>query len=161
AVVRIPRALPLGHPVAEESEPIWTAADARRIGIRRGERRCQAHWVEVNGLVIRVRDFVHQVANALVRGQVIQETPIGGLANASFLSAAAAMAYVVARPEARKTPEMIDIHFAGVPRHGFGHAEDIGSAGAQEAVPEPHIRPELTVVPGVAAHVVAPFVPRS
>ena len=54
---------------------------------------------------------------------------------------------------------MVRIHFAGVAGHGFRHAENIGAAGAQKTVPEPHIGSEFGVVPGVASDVVTPGVP--
>lgn len=54
---------------------------------------------------------------------------------------------------------MVDVHLAGVPGHGLGEAEDVGAAGAQVGVPEPEVRGELGVVPGIAADVVPPGVP--
>ena len=64
-------------------------------------------------------------------------------------------------PSTGEAAQVIAIHFAGVPRHGLGHAEDVGAAGAQEAVPQPHVGAQFGVVPGEAADVVAPHVARA
>src|SRR5271157_5967580 len=48
----------------------------------------------------------------------------------------------------------MDVHLAGVAGEGFGGAEGVGAAGAQEVVPEPVVWQQFGVVPGPAADVV-------
>ena len=65
----------------------------------------------------------------------------------------------MARAQPLEAAEMIDIHFAGVPRHGFGEAEQARVAGAQDAEPQPQVGRQFAIVPGEAANIVAPLVP--
>ncbi len=53
---------------------------------------------------------------------------------------------------------MMDVHFAGMPRHRFGKPEDVSATRAQEGEPQPDVSRELGVVPREPADVVAPRV---
>ena len=87
-------------------------------------------------------------------------TAEGRLTDARFLGAATPVAYVVTRSQPGEAPRMVRVHFAGVPRHGLRHAEDVGASGTQETVPEPHIGAQLGVIPRIAADIVTPHVAR-
>src|ERR1019366_7059032 len=52
------------------------------------------------------------------------------------------------------------VPLAGVARHRLRHAEDVSASGTREAVPQPHIRNQLGVVPCETADIVAPGVTR-
>ena len=120
-----------------------------------------AHGIEVrDGRGAYSADLVHDVAGALVGGEVIEGTPVGGLADARFLGAVAPLDDVVARAEPAHGAEVVGVGLAGVARVGFGETEEIGAAAAQIAVPHPERRAEFGVVPGVAAPVVVPDVAR-
>ena len=53
-----------------------------------------------------------------------------------------------------ESADVMHVHLAGVPGHGFGQTEGVGPARAQEVVPQPVIGQQLGVVPGPAADVV-------
>ena len=89
-------------------------------------------------------------------GEVVHVAFEHGVAGAGLLGAVAPVVDVVAVPMGAKGPMMIAIGFAGVAGHGFGHAEGVGPAGAEEGVPEEHVGHKLGVGPGPAADIVAP-----
>ena len=121
-------------------------------------RRCQAHGIEVEVGEIGIGLLMHHVADALVGGEVIIESPQRRLADAGFLCTAAPVPDVMPRAQMRETSEVIGVHLAGVAGHRLRHAEDIGATGAEEAVPQPHVGHQLGIVPGHAADIVAPDV---
>ena len=101
---------------------------------------------------------MHDVAGALVGGEVVEGTPVGGLADAGFLGAVAPLDDVVAGAEAGHGAEVIAVGLAGVAGVRLGETEEVGAAAAQVARPHPERRAEFGVVPGVAAPVVVPDV---
>src|SRR5204862_6789412 len=80
------------------------------------------------------------------------------VADARLLRAVAPVIDIVPRAERREWPDMMHVNFAGVARHGLGHAEKIGATGAEKGIPQQHVWHELGVDPGPAADVVAPLV---
>ena len=104
AVLGLAGALPLGHPVAGEGQPVGSAAHTAGIWNRPGPRRSQSHGIDLRGFVVHIHHFAHDVAGALVGGQVVVEAPEGGLADARFLGAAAPVPDVVPRTQSGKPP---------------------------------------------------------
>ena len=158
--VLVAGALPLGHPVAGECEPV--RADAEADGwLSRPARLGFAHGIEVgNGLRSVFGGLVDDVARALVGGEVVEGAPVGSLADAGFLGAVAPLDHVVAGAETAHGAEVVGVGLAGVAGVRFGQTEEIGAATAKVAVPEPERRAEFGIVPGVAAPVVVPDVAR-
>jgi len=71
-----------------------------------------------------------------------------------LLGAVSQVIDVVAGTEGANLPMWWTVHLAGVAGHGFGQAESVGAAGAEEVVPEPVVGQQFGVVPGPAADVV-------
>src|SRR5690606_8674698 len=61
--------------------------------------------------------------------------------------------------EGSETAQMMHVYLPGVPAHGFGHAEDIVPARAEEVIPKPKVGRQFGVVPGETADVVPPHMP--
>ena len=153
-------ALPHGHPVAGEGEPVRTDAEADGrlagqfgLGLAHGVEVGDGQWSVFGGLV-------DDVAGALVGGEVVEGAPVRGLADARFLCAVAPLDDVVARAESAHGAEVVGVGLAGVARVRFSQAEEVSAAAAQVAVPEPERRAELGVIPRMAAPVVVPHVAR-
>jgi hypothetical protein len=104
-------------------------------------------------------EIAHQIADAFVGGEVIIDAAIGGVADARLLRAVAPMLDAVARAQADKAAEMVDVDFAGMPRHRLGEPPALRIARAERGVPQPQIGREFAVRPGEAANVVFPLVP--
>ena len=83
--------------------------------------------------------LAHEIADALVGGQVIVVATIQCRADAQLLGPATPMHDVVARAERRESSEVMHVDFAGVARHRLGETEHIGAAGAQEVQPQPDV----------------------
>ena len=68
------------------------------------------------------------------------------------------MAHVVAASESGVGSDVVYVDFRSVARHGGGHSPQVGVGRAQELIPQPEVAAELGIVPGIAAHIVAPRV---
>ncbi len=84
------------------------------------------------------------------------EPSIGGGTDPQLLGATAPVLNVVSSAQPPESSEVIDVDIPGMPGHRFGQPKGVGIAATQEGVPEPQVRRELGVVPGVPANVVAP-----
>ena len=156
-VSRVARPFPFRHPVSDVSQPIGT--DTQTCRCRTGillTRQSQPHRINVIKFLFGIAHFFHQVTAALIRGQIIIETVPRRLADACLLRSTAPMAHVVTRPQSGKRSEMIHVALRRVAAHSHGHPPKVGTAGAQETVPQPHIGGQFRVVPCVPAHVIPP-----
>ena len=158
AVLAVPAALPFGQPDRREIGPIGAKAEPGRIRPLRRPVDQLAGRIDRVELRVHLEQLAHEVADAFVGSEVVIEAPVGGGADAHLLGAAAPMLDVMTRAEAGKAAEMVDIHLAGVASHRLGEAKQVRPAGTQVGIPEPEIRREFRIVPGVTAHVVAPHV---
>src|SRR5690606_1076971 len=82
-----------------------------------------------------------------------------GHADPRFLAAASPVQNIVPAAQTGIFPDMIQIDFAGMTGHRFRHAEDIRPSSAQETVPEPHIRHQLSILPCTPADIILPGMP--
>ncbi len=153
AVGGILETFPFRHPVGTKGRPIRSAAGVSGILARLHNT---PHRVNRYCLKISIRHLAHQVAGAFVGSQIIVKTFECGHADAGLFGGAAPMHHIMPGSQTGKGADMVHVHFAGVARHGLRHAENIGAAGPQKHVPKPHLGHQFVIVPGVAAHIVAP-----
>nr|GEU28571.1 hypothetical protein [Tanacetum cinerariifolium] len=160
ADIGIAGALPCREPRAGNRAPVGAERHAGMVGrIDRGRRladlAARDHGLQpVDGVHLRR----HQVADALVGGQVVHEAAVDHGGDAQLLGAVAPVLHVVARSQRRKGADVVHIDFARMARHRLGHAEHVGAARVQEVVPQPDVGAQFRVIPREAAHVVAPHV---
>ena len=94
--------------------------------MRTGGSSVPARFGFAHGIEVALGDagvdgvLVHDVAGALVGGEVVEGTPVRGLADAGFLGAVAPLDDVVAGAEAGHGAEVVAVSLAGVARVGFG-----------------------------------------
>ena len=157
-VCRGAKTLPFGHPVAGICQPVGSDTQAGRglAGIE-AARLCQTHGVEVIQQGVGIPLLTHQVTGALVGCEVVEETVEGGLTDAGFLGATPPVGDIMTAAQRCPGTDMVGVHLTAMACHGCCHAEDITAAGAQEVIPQPHGGGKLGIVPGKAAHVVAPI----
>ena len=157
AVLQIARPFPLRHPVARIRQPVGAHTQAGRCTARKVFTRFgQPHRVEMIEQCIGIHLFGHQVARALIGGQVIIEPAESRLTDAGLLGSTAPVAHIMAASQRGKGTYMIRIHLAIVARHRLCHPPDVCPARAQEVVPKPHGRSQFGIVPGISSHIIAP-----
>ena len=154
------KAFPFRHPVTGICQPVRSHPETGRC--LTGEffaGFCQTHRIQMVEQGVGIRLLTHQVARPLIGSQIIVKAVESRLADAGLLGATAPVAHIVTATQRCKGTDMIGVHLATVARHGLRHPPDIAAPRAQEVVPEPHRRGQLSIVPGETAHIVAPGVP--
>src|SRR6185437_11994186 len=123
-VLRITRSLPLRHPIADEGKPVGAHSKSRgKLWVFWTRRIGEAHGIVMHNGIFRLQRVAHDVASALVGGEVIVITTERGLPDSGFLRAIAPVGNAVPCAEAHHGAEMIAVHFASVPRHRLSHAK--------------------------------------
>ena len=157
AIPQVARPFPFGHPVAGIGEPVGSHPEACRRTAREFLAWFgQPHRVEMVEQGVGIHLSGHQVARALIGGEVIIEPAESRLTDACLLGPTAPVAHVMAAAQGGERSDVIGVDLAVVACHGLCHPPDVGLARAQEVVPEPHGRGQFGIVPGIASHIVAP-----
>src|SRR6185437_14960470 len=102
--------LPLRHPIADEGKPVGTHSKSRgKLWVFRTRRIGEAHGIVMHNGIFRLQCVTHDVASALVGGEVIVITTERGLANAGFLRPIAPVGNAVPCAEAHHGAEMVAV----------------------------------------------------
>ena len=100
---------------------------------------------------------MHYVGYAFICSKIVVETVPPGFADSGFLSSAPPVEHVMTGPQSGMRTEVVGVNFAAVASHCFCHTINEFVACAQELIPEHSRTAKFSVVPGIAAYVIAPF----